>query len=602
MSLLSLILVATTGCESGFKKIDHRVDALIAQSSQSMGPDAYPPPTSSIVSEPPAVHDVSNPAEEHPPTLNPSAAELPFAAVQDADDVLARLNAYNQVKGEPLPLDFNKAVAYATAGSREYQFAEEQYVLAGLRLLIERHRWGPRFFDDVSAIASGTSDGGLYDTSLRLINELRVTQKLPYGGEISARALAQATEDLHHRVAGEDVQDAAVILTADIPLLRGAGLAAREDLIQSERNLIYAARDFEQFRRDFLFDISQDFLSLVVQQQAVANAERQVTRLREVEDRERTLYESGRSTRFQAALAEQSTVSALDTLNTRREALRLAIDRFKVRLSIPIDRSVVIMPSGIDLAIPAADMERAVRLAMAYRLDLQTQRDQVADAKRHVDVARNQLEPDLNFNGAFTVPTDPSRRRAGLKFSSEDSFFVAGVTLGLPLDRDIERISVRQAQIELARQQRDTDQLRDNIAVNVRAAVRDIDRARYTLEIQERSIAIGQQRIESIEAAPDRASARDASDAANELARAQDRRDSARRDLQVAILRYLQETGQLRITPEGFVSPLRGMSVEGLAPMPTGHDDLVKPDQAQPGDAPPRAAGADSVQVQEKVR
>jgi len=273
-----------------------------------------------------------------------------------------------------------------------------------------------------------------------------------------------------------------------------------------------------------------------------------------------------------------------------------------VRLSIPIDRSVVIIPSGIDLAIPAADIERAVRLAMAYRLDLQTQRDQVADAKRHVDVARNQLEPDLNFNGVFTVPTDPSRRRAGLKFSSEDTFFVAGVTLGLPLDRDIERLSVRQAQIELARQERDTDELRDNIAVNVRAAVRDIDRARYTLEIQERSIAIGQQRIESIEAAPDRASARDASDAANELARAQDRRDSARRDLQVAILRYLLETGQLRITPEGFVSPLRGMSVGGPAPIPTGNDDPLKPDQAQPGGAPPKASGADSVQVQEKLR
>ena len=88
-------------------------------------------------------------------------------------------------------------------------------------------------------------------------------------GGLGPQNLARATEDLHHRVAGENVQDAAIILEADIPLLRGAGLAAREDLIQSERDLIYAARDFEEFRRQFLFDIAREFLDLVLLQRGV---------------------------------------------------------------------------------------------------------------------------------------------------------------------------------------------------------------------------------------------------------------------------------------------------------------------------------------------
>jgi outer membrane protein TolC len=204
---------------------------------------------------------------------------------------------------------------------------------------------------------------------------------------------------------------------------------------------------------------------------------------------------------------------------------------------------------------------------MSYRLDLQTQRDVQADAQRLVEVAKNTLLPDLELTGTLGTTTDPTRRRAGVELDLDETSFSTGLRFGLPLDREIERVNVRRAQIELERAKRDLDLLRDNVIVQVRSAVRDIDRAIFTLEIQERSIEIGRQRIESIEAAPDRASARDASDAANEFARAQDRRDSARRDLQVAILRYLLETGQLRVDPHGFIRPLNGMEINGEVPV-----------------------------------
>jgi hypothetical protein len=93
----------------------------------------------------------------------------------------------------------------------------------------------------------------------------------------------------------------------------------------------------------------------------------------------------------------------------------------------------------------------------------------------------------------------------------------------------------------------------------VRGDVRGIDRARFSLQIQEPNIGIGEQRVASINAAPDRADARDASEAANDLAEARDARDSARRDLQVAVLRYLLDSGQLRVSPQGMIIPLNGM-------------------------------------------
>ncbi len=534
---LSLLLIAASvvlscGCGSGMARIDRDVDRLLAESSGSLGPDAYPPP----VPPPPRSSNItlkSPAAAEHPSSVNPPASALNFRAMADAGNVLERLQSYNVLSGEPLRLDLNTSLMLAVRQSRDYLFAEEDYVLTALRLLAERHLWGPRFFDEVTTEVIATGDDGFYDTSLQVVNEFRVTQRLPYGGEISARALASAVNQLHTRVANDN-ESADVILDANIPLLRGAGLAAREDLIQSERNLIYASREFEDFRREFYFDLVRNFLVLVVQQRAVANAERQVEQLRQVEQRERALYESGRTDLFNAALAEQSTVSALDQLNDRRERYRLDVDRFKVRLQVPVEQSVIIVPSSPDLPAPQADLDEAVRLAMAYRLDLQTQRDVVDDSRRDVAIADNDLLPDVNVFGSWNTGNDPTRR--GFRLEPDDSVGRAGITVGIPIDREIERLNLRQAQIGLERSQRNFEELRDTIAVDVRSAVRQIDRARYSLEIQERNIHIGEDRIESIDAAPDRATARDASEAADDLLQALDSRDSAYRDLQLAIL------------------------------------------------------------------
>jgi hypothetical protein len=571
------LIINLWGCSAGFKTIDRRVDELLEQTSEDLGPDATPPGPSSwptALGPRPSGERKAALINQHPPTVNPAANELAFRPMDESTQVLDRLRAYNEVPSDALTFDLTASLAFATRHSREYKFAEEDYVLAALRLLIERHLWGPIFFDNVSAAVVGIGDDGLFNTSLELVNELGVTQRLPYGGTVSASALALATEDLHQRVAGENVQSADILLAAEVPLLRGAGTVAQEELIQLEREMIYGARRFEDFRRQFLFDIARDFLDLVVQQQAVVNAERQVESLREVAARERALYEAGRTPRFQAALAEQSTVTAVDDLVQRQENYRLAVDRFKVRLGMEVEQALIIDPATIDLPVPDTSLDAAVRMAMTYRLDLQTERDTIDDARRQLDNRRNALLPDLNLTGAINIPTDPDKQRAGVDFDPGFAEFEAGVTFGLPLDREIERINVRQAQITLERTLRQYDERRDNIAVLVRADVRDIDRARYSLEIQERNIGIGEQRVASINAAPDRATARDASEAANDLAQARDARDSARRDLQVAILRYLLDSGQLRVNPQGMILPLRGM--------PEGADEPTDPDIVTP--------------------
>jgi hypothetical protein len=548
------------GCSSGLERIDRAVAALVAESTTVIGADVPPDIRHAAAPAP-----TGDPAAYPPPTVNPRADELSFdtEAVADAVEVMRRLEGYNVASADATSMDITGVLAYAADHAREFRFEEEEFVLAALRLLIERHQWGPRFFDDVSALLSAAGDDGLYDSSLNLVNEFRITQRLPYGGEISATALARATEDLHQRVAGEEVSSAEVIIAADVPLLRGAGLVAREGLIQQEREMVYAARTFERFRREFLFDIARDYLDLVVLHRRIENATRNVDAFQKLEAQQKALQQAGRSTPFDTAEAQNETLEAIDRLNRDRESERLALDRFKVRIGMPVDAPLAIAADSFGLPVPRSDIDGAVRTAMMYRLDLQTQRDRLDDARRAVDNARNALLGDLDLTASATIPTDDTFDRASLRFEPEDTRFAAGVTYGLPLDREIERAQLRQAEIALERSLREYDRFRDEVALSVRSAVRGIDSALFSFGIQERNVEIAEQRVASIEADPARADIRQKTDAINQVASARDARDDAQRDLEVAILLYLLETDQLRVEADGRLRLLPGMPGAG---------------------------------------
>ncbi len=108
------------------------------------------------------------------------------------------------------------------------------------------------------------------------------------------------------------------------------------------------------------------------------------------------------------------------------------------------------------------------------------------------------------------------------------------------------------------------------MAVQVRAAVRNIDRALFSVTLQEKNLEASRLRFASLQAAPDRADVRDFTTAASDLLDAQDTYLQARRDVQVAILQYLLDSGQMRIDPDGRLRTLEGMELREDEPLDFG--------------------------------
>lgn len=577
------------GCSTDLSDIDAATDRLLLERTRTLGGDAIQPaprPRPVVESRSGVVYT------EQPPSRNPRTAELRFTPrnpAEEAADVQRRLDGYAQHPADVRTLSLQDAFRQGQETAREHLTAQEDYLLSAIRLLKERHLWDPRLFASTSAVATATGTNGSFVAPLNIINSLSVSQRLPYGGEVAAAWVWNATEQLRDSATGRYTQASSLVLSASQPLLRGAGMAAREDLIQAERELVYAARTYEEFRRSFLVSLARDYLSLAQQAAAIASQEQSLRLLQGLQVRTRALLEAGRIAQFEANIAESEVLRTIGTLASQRERYVLALERFKIRLGLPVDAPLAIQESTPALPLPEVTPDQATALALDYRLDLQTRRDRLDDARRSVDVAVNGLLPDANLSGAVTLRTKPGVREGGVVYEFDDAIYSAGITVNWPLDRRIERLELREATIRLERAQRSLEEFRDQVVVEARSRVREIDRARYALALAEKSVQINELRAREQEIKADEVTAQQVVDTANALLQARNARDQARSDLYNAVLDYLLATGQIRVERDGTLAPLPGLAdaptpAPATQPAPAAGD--MQPVQPAPLAAP----------------
>ncbi len=565
---LALLAALLTACGRGLSRIDAHTQRELQRTTADLDGGAITPERS----YPPVPPRTPGQKNTNPPSVNPPAEALAYTPADEARDVGRRLETFTGEIGtygeddQRTPpegarvIDLREALRASQLTGREFLNAEEDYILASIRLLIERHLWSPRFFNDTTASLAGAGDNGDFSSALRVINELGVTQRLPYGGTVSASWLYTATEQLREVASDRYRQASELSLDVTVPLLRGAGLVARESLIQAERDLIYAAREFEDFRRSYLVEIAADYFDLLQSNAELANQRRALASAQRLEDRAKALAAAGREPQFEVNNAQNRRLRAEADLASSRERYVLALDRFKIRLGLPVTDVVWIEPLLLSIPDPDVSLEEAAAKALEYRLDLQTRRDQLDDSRRAVRNARNELLPDLEFRAGVGAPTPPGDDTGGILVDPDFLDYATSITFGLPLDRYNERLRLRQAVIGLQQDERSLDQFRDNVVLTARDSVRSIELARFRLTLAEQQVTLNELRQREIELKADEVTTQQKLDALNDLLDAENSRDQARTDLRNAILAYLRDTGQLRVARDGTFQPLPGMN------------------------------------------
>ena len=471
----------------------------------------------------------------------------------------SKANQEQEVAPQPVDeiktiLSLRDALLVAGENSRSYQDQKENLYLSALDLTLERHNFSNLFTSILFANVEQTDSD---NRNVGIGGDISMSRRLASGGRLVTSLGLSAVKVFSGGLDSETV----AALEAELvqPLLRGAGKKiVLEDLIQTERDVIYAVQRFARFQKVFAVSIISDYYNVLELNQIVSNEYQNYQNLTASRQRAEALFQAGRLPEIQVGQTRQNELSARNRWIVARQRYEAALDLARVTLGLPTDSEITLDQSELErlksagLEEKVVDTPAGIDTALNTRLDHLVSLGEMEDAKRKVVVAKDGFRPDLDLTLTSSVASRRPNHVADLRF--KNGSYSAGLLLGLPLNRKAERNLFREAEINLARSVRALEATRENIKVGVRDAARRLTQARESYLIQQNSVQLAQQRVEAANLLLDagRAESRDLLEAQDALVNAQNALIGAIVDHTIADLEFIRDTGELAVDELGI--------------------------------------------------
>ena len=575
MAALGVTAALTAGCAKLYtEQADREVYGIVSEKSQkefSRSPAFTIQPSPSLEEFLKSREGTGAP-EAKPPALPPYEKPPPAGGAPAAPPLLpGQAVPEPQVNLPPaLPEPSPKAVCLTTADalrvavrtSRDYQTQKETVYATALTLTFQRYLFDPhpswtgktiyvnKDLDQQDMRRSRSWDLG---------SDVGVSQTLADGMVITGALGLSALKFLNKELG--DTVDSALNVTVNQPLWHGAGRAVvQENLIQAERNALYAVRTFARYEQTFAVSIASEYLRVIQTSDTVINEWENYRSLVLNRERAAWLAKAERLPEFQVDQARTDELRAYNRWIVTRESYANALDAFKITLGIPVTTEIVLAPKELErlaeagLQHPEVKLEDATPQALATRLDLKNSRDAVDDADRKIVVAENGLAGDVDLVASIGYQSQPGpAQSAQLRFNRGN--YSVGLAISMPVDRLQERNALRQTQITRQAAGRNLDETQDDVILQVRRALRQLDQARESYETQKLSVALAERRVESTQLLlqAGRATQRDVLDSQQALVEARNALTSALVNHSIAVLQFQRDMGTLVVDEEGQI-------------------------------------------------
>lgn len=449
-----------------------------------------------------------------------------------------------------IALDLTNALSLATRHSRALQTKREQLYLSGLSTLGVVRQFGPQYAGTVDYVLNRPDSGADQDS---LKGALKASQTLPLGGTLALEGATAGTlreagsnDTVYTTTAGAEVRQ---------PLLAGAGYEASHDtLIQSRRDLVYAMRAFALERQDFAIGVMRAYFDLLLKQNVVANTKQNVEQSTFLRRRSEALFRIRRAPAIDVLRSQQQELSASNALSKTQSDYEIGLSRFLIEVGLPVTTRLEVT-GAMPLEKPQErPVDACIRLALERRLDLRTAEDRRDDARRALRLARNALLPRLDAFGKAATTGEAGSP----EFPDGGPDYSAGLSLTLPLDLRDERDAVRKNAIALAAAERDLDEKRDTVRVEITDSFSRLSSLAATVEIERRNIDIAQRRADyaAFRFRNGELSNRDVVEAQNELLSARNAYASALVQYELQRVQLLRDMGLLDVGRDGALIEL----------------------------------------------
>ena len=442
-------------------------------------------------------------------------------------------------------LSLTDALRLATKQNRNFKSEVEDTHLAALSVSLQRHNFGPVVTNTIAYVFSNSPTASATGAGSA---DIGVSKILPSGGTVGASTGVSATDDYEDGAPTTYAHD--VTVTFEQPLLRGFGReASHESLTQTERNAVYALRDFELFRQRFTIDVLRRYYNILLQKQVVKNSHQNLDQFRFLKRRSEALFEIGKVTATDKFRAAQRELTASNTVISEEETLEALLDDFKVFLDLPANTTLDIEDIRPVMRPVNIDLKSSIAAALHNRLDLKTSTDRLEDSQRGVRIARNGLLPDLDLSASASV----AGTKAGGTSSYDDGSHSVGIALTLPLDKLPERNAYKSAVIGRNRAARSHSLAMEDVKVGVMETYRRLRRLANSVQIEQANVTLAGRRLENAKTRFEAGQLgnRDVVEAQADWLRAQNALVEAILDHEVARLQLKKDIGILFITPNG---------------------------------------------------
>jgi outer membrane protein TolC len=378
---------------------------------------------------------------------------------------------------------------------------------------------------------------------------LEASQRLPWtGGSLTASALLRTLPDTDLGV----TRSTGMQFVLRQPLLRGFGPnAAHYGLRNSRRAQESQERSFELSRQRLAVDVSRSFYQIVQQRQLLAVARQSLKRSESLLKASEARLQVGLVSKLDVFRAELQASQAQDAMVRSQAGLETALEQFRVLLGLsptePLEPEAVELDAQLE--DDAEPLETLLDRAIARRLELKEGRDQIEDAQRSASLARQNLLPQLDLNLGFTqgglgttfANAFNADRRVNVFFSAS-----------YPVERSNERASKAVAEIEVAARSRGVRQQELQIEGEVRAALRELERIRKSVELQKKGVEVAEQqrRLATLRYQRGLASNFDVVDAEGSLVLARSALVNLLTSYKVARIELMRVTGSLDVDEE----------------------------------------------------
>jgi|LSQX01.1.fsa_nt_gb outer membrane protein TolC len=453
--------------------------------------------------------------------------------------------------GETIFVNMKDAIIFAVKNNRDYKSKQEDVYLNILNLTYQRYLFRTRY--NISGNVGWNKAG---DETVSGSLGLNVFRWLATGAQITF----DMTKDFLHYLTGDKSSDLPTIISLNLlqPLLRGAGRAiAQENLVQAERDAIYSIRNFIRYQNSFSVDTTERYLSLLLKKNSAENIYNNYESLKATRERVENLSEAGRLPPFQVDQAKQSEFAAYQNWVRANNSYITSLDSFKIFLGLPAESNLnmdgQLLEHLINVGIDKPEIKISEYLAttLQKRLDLLTYYDRVEDAKRGINIALDELKPEVNV-------------RLGVKSSLEtksfpdldikDPTYNTRLTFNLPLNKLPERNKYKRALLDLNRKERDFESMRNNIILEVSQQYNNLEEFYQSYLIQLNSLNLAEKRIESTNLLlqAGRATTRDLLEAEESYLQAKNALSSSVVNFLISHLKFLYATENLELDNTGL--------------------------------------------------